>query len=150
MSAHLHHGLVDDARVAFASADRDGTAALNGWVMGSLVAIASSVTLVAAGGIAGLVLWALVWLAALGGVALWLSPHLRMARDRRVARALVRRAALEASRQRAVDVLLAEIASDDERRAAAALLTGGDPPGAESIDEAFRPPPPMPGRHRSP
>lgn len=134
MSTLLYQGLVDDARVAFAAADRDGTAALNAWVFGGVVAIASSVTLVAAGGFTGVLLWALVWLAAFGAVALWLSPYLRMARDRRVARVLAHRAVLENSRQRAVQVLLAETASDDERRTAAALLIGDDSPGTESLD----------------
>lgn len=136
MSTLLHQGLVDDARVAFAAADRDGTAALNAWILGGGVAIASSVTLVAAGGLTGLLLWGLVWFAAFGAVALWLSPYLRAARDRRVARALAHRSILESMRQRAVDVLLAETASDDERRTAAAVLIGTDSPGAETTSPA--------------
>ena len=134
MSTLLYQGLVDDARVAFAAADRDGTAALNAWVFGGVVAIASSVTLVAAGGFTGVLLWALVWLAAFGAVALWLSPYLRMARERRIARAVAHRSALESSRQLAVEILLAETTSDDERRAAAAILMENDSPVTASND----------------
>ena len=122
MSTRPYQHLVDDARVAFVSADRDGTAALNALVLGSMVVIASSVVLVGAGGFTGVLLWALVWFAVFGAVALWLSPYLRMARERRVARVVAHRSALESSRQLAVEVLLAETTSDDERRVAAAIL----------------------------
>ena len=132
MSTLLYQGLVDDARVAFVAADRDGTAALNALVLGGMMVIASSVVLVGAGGFTGVLLWALVWFAVFGAVALWLSPYLRMARERRVARVVAHRAVLETSRQLAVEVLLAETTSDDERRAAAALLVGNDSLGTES------------------
>ncbi|MGB9358615.1 MAG: hypothetical protein WCC01_08665 [Acidimicrobiia bacterium] len=134
MTTLLYQGLVDDARVALAAADRDGTAALNALVLGGMVAIGSSVTLVGAGGFAGVLLWALVWLAVVGAVCLWISPHLKVARDRRLARVVAHRAALEASRELAVEVLLAETASDDERRAAAALLVGDNSSAAESTN----------------
>lgn len=94
--------------------------------------IASSVTLVGAGGFTGVLLWAVVWFAVFGAVALWLSPHLRMARERRVASVVAHRVVLETSRKLAVEVLLAETTSDDERRAAAALLVGNDSLGRES------------------
>lgn len=134
MSTLLYQDLVDDARVAFVAADRDGTAALNALVLGGLMVIASSVTLVGAGGFTGVLLWALVWFAVFGAVALWLSPHLRMARERRVASMVAHRVVLEASRQLAVEVLLAETTSDDERRAAASLLVGNDSLATESTD----------------
>ena len=134
MSTLLYQDLVDDARVAFVSADRDGTAALNALVLGSMVVIASSVVLVGAGGFTGVLLWALVWFAVFGAVALWLSPYLRMARERRIARAVAHRSALESSRQLAVEVLLAETTSDDERRAAAAILIDKDSPVTASND----------------
>ena len=134
MSTLLYQGLVDDARVAFVAADRDGTAALNALVLGGMMVIASSVVLVGAGGFAGVLLWALVWFSVFGAVALWLAPYLRMARERRVARVVAHRAVVETSRQLAVEVLLAETTSDEERRAAAALLVGDDSLGTESTD----------------
>jgi len=132
MSTFLYQGLLDDARVAFVAADRDGTAALNALILGGMMVIASSVMLVGAGGLTGVLLWALVWFAVFGAVALWLSPYLRVARERRVAGVVAHRAVLETSRQLAVEVLLAETTSDDERRAAAALLVGNDSLGTES------------------
>ena len=134
MSIRLQHEFLDEACVAFAAADREGTAALNTLILGGALAIASSVVLVAVGGLAGVLLWALVWLAGVASVALWLSPHLRIAREGRRTRALVHHAVLEASRQRAVDLLLAETTPDDERRAAAVILVGDDSPEAPSTD----------------
>ena len=134
MSTLFSQDLVDDARDAFVSADRDGTAALNALVLGGMVVIASSVVLVGAGGFTGVLLWALVWFAAFGAVALWLSPYLRMARERRAARVAAYRSALESSRQLAVEVLLAETTSDAERRAAAATLID-DGPSASASNE---------------
>ncbi len=132
MSTFRYQGFVDDARVAFVAADRDGTAALNALVLGGMMVIASSVMLVGAGGFTGVLLWALVWFAVFGAVALWLSPYLRMARERRVASVIAHRVVLETSRQLAVEALLTETTSDDERRAAAALLVGNDSLGRES------------------
>ena len=134
MSTLPYQDLVDDARVAFVSADRDGTAALNALVLGGMVMIASSVVLVGAGGVTGVLLWALVWFAVVGAVAFWLSPYLRMARERRVARVVAHHSALESSRQLAVEVLLAETTSDDERRVAAAILIDNASPATASND----------------
>lgn len=128
MSISLQHGLLDEARVAFAAADREGTAALNTLIVGGALVIASSVALVAVGGLAGVLFWLLVWLAGIASVALWLSPYLGMVRERRRTRLLVQHAVLEASRQRAVDLLLADATPDDKRRAAAVILIGDDSP----------------------
>jgi len=144
MSNHWRHELFEEVRIAFGAADRDGTAALNVVILGGAVTIASSVTLVAVGGVAGVLLWALVWLAAVAALALWLSPHLGAASERRRTRALVQGAVLEAARQRAVDLVLADTTPDAERRAAADLLVGKHPagvvPATSVIPPTSRPP----------
>jgi hypothetical protein len=121
-----HRQFLAAIREAAGDADRDGTAALNGLVLGGGLMVASSVALVGVGGPAGMVLWALIWAAAGGGVALWLAPHVREIRSWHLEQAVNRRAFIEAARQRAVDLLLRDDTAEPERRAAAALLDESD------------------------
>ena len=116
-------------------ADHDGTAALNGLVLGGVLMVASSVTLVAVGGLAGVMLWALIWATAAGGTAVWLAPHLRVVRSLNAEQAEYRRILAETTRRRAVDLLLSDDTSDRERRAAAALLNES---GSARYDSTLR------------
>ncbi len=122
MMRHDHREFLAAIREAAGDADHDGTAALNGLVLGGGLMVASSVALIGVGGPAGVMLWALIWAAAAGGVALWLAPHVRQVRLWNREQAAHRRAFIEAARQRAVDLLLRDDTAERERRAAAALL----------------------------
>ena len=89
--------------------------------------IASSVALVAVGGVAGVFLWALVWLLGLASVAVWLAPHVSAVRRWRRDQAARQRALLVTARERAVDLLLSDDASSETQRAAAHLLAEATP-----------------------
>jgi hypothetical protein len=89
--------------------------------------IASSVALVAVGGVAGVFLWAFVWLLGLVSVAVWLGPHVTAVRRWRHDQAARQRALLATARERAVDLLLSDNVSAETRRAAAHLLAEATP-----------------------
>jgi hypothetical protein len=122
MVGRSHREFLATIRDAAGDADRDGTAALNGLVLAGALMVTSSVTLVSVGGPEGVLLWALIWAIAAGGVAVWLAPHLRRVRSWNIEQAEHRRAFLDIARQRAVDLLLRDDTPERERRAAAALL----------------------------
>ena len=122
MPAILRRELSTELRLAATAADRDGTAALNTLVFGGTLMIASSVVLVAVGGVAGVLLWALVWLLGLASVAVWLAPHVTAVRRWRHDQTARQRALLATARERAVDLLLSDNVSAETRRAAAHLL----------------------------
>jgi len=126
MVERSHRELLAAIREAAGNADRDGTAALNGLVLAGALMVASSVTLVSVGGPAGVLLWALIWAMAAGGVALWLGPHLRRVRSWNAEQAEHRRAFLDSARMRAVDLLLRDDTPERQRRAAAVLLDESD------------------------
>lgn len=128
MPAIVDREFSTDIRLAASAADRDGTAALNTLLFGGALMIASSVALVAVGGVAGVLLWAFVWLLGLASVALWLAPHLTVVRRWRHDQAAHRRALLTTARQRAVDLLLSDEVSTETQRAAAHLLAESTPP----------------------
>lgn len=128
MSAILSRELSADLRLAASAADRDGTAALNTLVFGGALLIASSVALVSVGGVAGVLLWAFVWLLGLASVAIWLAPHLTVVRRWRHDQAARERVLLATAQERAVDLLLSEDVSTETRRAAADLLAEATPP----------------------
>lgn len=89
--------------------------------------IASSVALVAVGGIAGVFLWAFVWLLGLASVAAWLAPHVTAVRRWQYDQSARQRALLATARERAVDLLLTDDVSTETRRAAAHLLAEATP-----------------------
>lgn len=123
MVGRSHREFLATIREAAVDADREGTAALNGLVLAGALMVASSVTLVSVGGPAGVLLWALIWAIAAGGVAVWLGPHLHRVRSWDAQQAEHRRALLDSVRLRAVDLLLRDDTPERERRAAAALLS---------------------------
>jgi hypothetical protein len=129
MVGRNHGEFLAAVREAAGDADHDGTAALNGLLFGGALMVASSVTLVTVGGPAGVMLWALIWAVAVGGVALWLAPHIRRVRSWNIEQAEHRRAFIEIARQRAVDLLLHDDTPEPERRAAAALLDESESAG---------------------
>jgi hypothetical protein len=122
MSAILSREFSTDIRMAASAADRDGTAALNTLVLGGALVIASSVALVTVGGVAGVLLWAFVWLFGLASYAVWLAPHLSVVRRWRHDQAARRGVLLTTARERAVDLLLSDDTSTETQRAAAHLL----------------------------
>lgn len=126
MVGRSHREFLATIQEAAGDADRDGTAALNGLVLAGALMVASSVTLVSVGGPAGMLLWALIWAIAAGGVAVWLAPHLLRVRSWNIEQAEHRRTILDIARQRAVDLLLGDDTLERERRAAAALLNESD------------------------
>ena len=89
--------------------------------------IASSVALVAVGGVAGVFLWAFVWLLGLASVAAWLAPHITTVRRWQHDQAARQRSLLATARERAVDLLLSDDVSAETRRAAAYLLAEATP-----------------------
>ena len=127
MPALISRELSQEIRSAAAAADRDGTAALNTLVFGGSLMIASSVALVAVGGVAGVFLWAFVWLLGLTSVAAWLAPHVTAVRRWRYDQATRQRVLLATARERAVDLLLSDDISAETRRAAAHLLAEATP-----------------------
>ena len=127
MPALISRELSSEIRLAAAAADRDGTAALNTLVFGGTLMIASSVALVAVGGIAGVFLWAFVWLLGLASVAAWLAPHVTAVRRWQYDQAARQRVLLATARERAVDLLLSDDVSTETRRAAAHLLAEATP-----------------------
>ena len=127
MPALISRELSQEIRSAAAAADRDGTAALNTLVFGGSLMIASSVALVAVGGVAGVFLWAFVWLLGLTSVAAWLAPHVTAVRRWRYDQATRQRVLLATARERAVDLLLSDDVSAETRRAAAHLLAEAPP-----------------------
>lgn len=127
MPTVLNRELSTDIRVAASAADRDGTAALNTLVFGGTLMIASSVALVAVGGLAGILLWAFVWFLGLASAAVWLAPHLAVVRRWRRDQAARQRVLLATARERAVDLLLSDDVSTETRRAAARLLAEATP-----------------------
>ena len=127
MPALISRELSQEIRSAAAAADRDGTAALNTLVFGGSLMIASSVALVAVGGVAGVFLWAFVWLLGLTSVAAWLAPHVTAVRRWRYDQATRQRVLLATARERAVDLLLSDDVSAETRRAAAHLLAEATP-----------------------
>ena len=127
MPALISREFSSEIRSAAAAADRDGTAALNTLVFGGTLLIASSVALVAVGGVAGVFLWAFVWLLGLAAVAAWLAPHVTAVRRWQYDRAAQQRLLLSTARERAVDLLLSDDVSTETRRAAANLLEEATP-----------------------
>jgi len=127
MPALISREFSSELRLAASVADRDGTAALNTLVYGGTLMIASAVALVAVGGIAGVFLWAIVWLLGLASVAVWLAPHVAAARRWQYDRAAQQRVLLSTARERAVDLLLSDDVSAETRRAAANLLAEATP-----------------------
>lgn len=128
MTGSLSRELSTDIRLAAAAADRDGTAPLNSVVFGGALMIASSVALVAVGGIAGVLLWAFVWFLGLASFAAWLAPHFTLVRRWRHDQAAHQRALLATARERAIDLLLSEDVPAETQRAAAHLLAEATPP----------------------
>lgn len=128
MPAIVDSDLSTDIRVAASVADRDGTAALNTLVFVGALMIASSVALVAVGGVAGVLLWAFVWFLGLASVAAWIAPHLSVVRRWRRDQAAHQRALLATARERAVALLLSDDVSAETQRAAAHLLAETSPP----------------------
>ena len=128
MPAIVDRELKTDIRVAASVADRDGTAALNTLVFGGALMLTSSVALVAVGGVAGVLLWAFVWVLGLAAVAVWLAPHLNVVRRWRRDQAAHQRALLATARERAIDLLLSDDVSTETQRAAAHLLAEASPP----------------------
>jgi hypothetical protein len=122
MPAILSRELSTEIRLAASAADHDGTAALNTLVFGGTLMIASSVALVAVGGVAGVFLWALVWFLGLASVAAWLAPHVTAVRRWRHDQAARQRVLLATAQERAVDLLLSDDVSTETQRAAAHLL----------------------------
>jgi hypothetical protein len=108
-------------RRAFASADRDGEAALNALLYGAGALVASAVLLVTSSPpIVGVALAMVPWLGYAGAMLAWLSPAIeaeRSAAQRRLDTAREIRAA-------AADLLLGEDGTTEQRRAAARLLVG--------------------------
>jgi hypothetical protein len=122
MSAILSREFSTDIRMAASAADRDGTAALNTLLFGGALVIASSVALVSVGGVAGVLLWAFVWLLGLASYVVWLAPHLSVVRRWRHDQAAHQRVLLTTARERAVALLLSDDTSTETQRAAAHLL----------------------------
>ena len=89
--------------------------------------IASSVALVAVGGIAGVFLWLFVWFLGLASVAAWLAPHMSAVRQWRRDQSARQRVLLATARERAVDLLLSDDVSAETQRAAAHLLAEAAP-----------------------
>ncbi|MGB5187502.1 MAG: hypothetical protein WBO84_10295 [Acidimicrobiia bacterium] len=127
MPANLSREISTEIRLAASAADRDGTAALNTLVFGGALMIASSVALVAVGGVAGVFLWAFVWFLGLASVAAWLAPHMSAVRQWRRDQSARQRVLLATARERAVDLLLSDDVSAETQRAAAHLLAEAAP-----------------------
>jgi hypothetical protein len=126
MPVYAHRGIIGELLTAFERADRDGTAALNALIYGSMVVIAGSVALVAIGGFGGVVAWMLVWAAGLGAAAAWIAPHLADVQRGERLRLVEQQVAIEAARRMAIDILLDDDARETERRSAAAVLTADE------------------------
>jgi hypothetical protein len=127
MTGSLSREFSANIRLAAAAADRDGTAPLNTLLFGGALMIASSVALVAVGGVAGVLLWAFVWFLGLAFLAVWLAPHFAVVRRWRLDQAAHKRALLATARERAIDLLLSEDAPAETQRAAAHLLAEATP-----------------------
>ena len=125
MPIDVHRGIIDELRIAIERAARDGTAALNALAYGTMRMGGASVALVAIGGFGGIIFWTLVWVCGLGVAALRIAPHLAEVQRGERRRAAGRQASIEATRRRAVDVLLDDDTSEDERLSAATLLIRG-------------------------
>ena len=128
MTGSLSREFSTDIRLAAAAADRDGTAPLKTLLFGGALMIASSVALVAVGGVAGVLLWAFVWFLGLAFLAVWLAPHFTVVRRWRLNQAAHQRALLATARERAIDLLLSEDVPVETQRAAAHLLAEATPP----------------------
>jgi len=126
MTAYVHSGIIGELRLAIKLADRDGTAALNALIYGSMIVISGSVALVAIGGFGGVIAWVLVWSVGLGAAVLWVAPHLVEVQRAERLREIENQASIEAGRRTAIDILLDDDAGETERRSAAAILTVDD------------------------